>query len=112
VCEKVYGEEKRRQSALAAELSGVWRNRRDLKDIEKVIRRLRKDRAVQGADVAEIRASSLAGKRPLLEHLLKISHSVKLGDALIGATAHLHGMPLWTLNKKRYAMKAIRFYGG
>lgn len=37
------------RAALAAELSGVWRNRRDLKDIEKVIRRLRKDRAVKGS---------------------------------------------------------------
>jgi predicted DNA-binding protein len=36
------------RAALAAEVSGVWRSRRDLKDIEKVIRRLRKDRAVQG----------------------------------------------------------------
>lgn len=38
------------------------------------------------------------------------SHNVTLGDALIAATANLHGMPLWTLNKKHYPMKDIRFH--
>lgn len=38
------------------------------------------------------------------------SHGVELGDALIAATAYLNKMPLWTLNKKHYPMKEIRFF--
>lgn len=38
------------------------------------------------------------------------SHHVELGDALIAATACLNRKPLWTLNKKHYPMKDIRFY--
>jgi predicted nucleic acid-binding protein len=38
------------------------------------------------------------------------SHHVELGDALIAAAACLNHKPLWTLNKKHYPMKDIRFY--
>lgn len=38
------------------------------------------------------------------------SHGVELGDALIGATACLNTIPLWTLNRKHYPMKDIRFF--
>jgi len=38
------------------------------------------------------------------------SHGVELGDALIGATAAIHGATLWTLNRKHYPMREIRFW--
>lgn len=38
------------------------------------------------------------------------SHGLELGDALIAATAHSNGMPLWTLNKRHYPMRDIRFF--
>ena len=38
------------------------------------------------------------------------SHGVELGDALIGASAFSSGRQLWTLNKKHYPMKDIRFF--
>src|SRR5262249_31985785 len=38
------------------------------------------------------------------------SHDVELGDALIAAAACLNRTPLWTLSKKHYPMKDIRFY--
>ena len=38
------------------------------------------------------------------------SHSVELGDALIGASAAVHGLPLWTLNRNHYPMKDVRFF--
>ena len=38
------------------------------------------------------------------------SHSVELGDALIAASAYSSDRQLWTLNKKHYPMKEIRFF--
>ncbi len=38
------------------------------------------------------------------------SHSVELGDAMVAAAACVYGIPLWTLNKKHYPMKDIRFF--
>ena len=38
------------------------------------------------------------------------SHHVELGDALIAATAHVNQVPLWTLNKKHYPMRDVRFF--
>ena len=43
-------------------------------------------------------------------HAYSKSHRVELGDALIAATAYVNGVPLWTLNKKHYPMRDIRFY--
>jgi predicted nucleic acid-binding protein len=33
-----------------------------------------------------------------------------LGDALIAAAASIHGLDLWTRNRKHYPMKDITFY--
>ncbi len=38
------------------------------------------------------------------------SHGVELGDALIAASAAVNRLPLWTLNRKHYPMKDIRFF--
>jgi hypothetical protein len=38
------------------------------------------------------------------------SHSVELGDALIAATASVHGAQLWTRNRKHYPMNDLRFF--
>ncbi len=38
------------------------------------------------------------------------SHGVELGDALIAASAVVNRLPLWTLNRKHYPMKDIRFF--
>jgi predicted nucleic acid-binding protein len=38
------------------------------------------------------------------------SHSVELGDALIGAAAHLNGAALWTRNRKHYPMPELSFF--
>ena len=38
------------------------------------------------------------------------SHGVELGDALIAAAASSSDRQLWTLNKKHYPMKDIRFF--
>ncbi len=43
-------------------------------------------------------------------HTYSKSHGVELGDALIAAAAYIHAMPLWTMNKKHYPMRDIRFY--
>lgn len=38
------------------------------------------------------------------------SHEVQLGDALIAAAAYVHKVPLWTLNRRHYPMREIRFF--
>jgi len=38
------------------------------------------------------------------------SHGVEVMDALIAATAKVNRLPLWTLNKKHYPMRDIRFF--
>ena len=37
-------------------------------------------------------------------------HNVELADALIAATASIHGATLWTRNRKYYPMKTVTFY--
>jgi len=38
------------------------------------------------------------------------SHAVELGDALIAATASVHGLSLWTRNRRHYPMKDVVFF--
>ncbi len=38
----------------------------------------------------------------------RASHGIELGDALIAATAVVHGVPLWTRNRKHYPMPELR----
>lgn len=38
------------------------------------------------------------------------SHGVEPADALVAATAFSNNMPLWTLNKRHYPMRDIRFF--
>jgi predicted nucleic acid-binding protein len=38
------------------------------------------------------------------------SHALELGDALIAATASIHQAELWTLNRKHYPMRGLRFF--
>lgn len=38
------------------------------------------------------------------------SHGVELGDALIAACSSAEDLQLWTLNRKHYPMKDIRFF--
>jgi predicted nucleic acid-binding protein len=38
------------------------------------------------------------------------SHHLELGDALIAATATVHGAALWTRNRKHYPMPSVEFY--
>jgi len=37
------------------------------------------------------------------------SHGLELGDAMIAASAAVHGCTLWTRNRKHYPMKDFRF---
>ena len=43
-------------------------------------------------------------------HQFNKSHSLELGDALIGAAAAMHGAELWTRNRKHYPMKDVSFF--
>jgi predicted nucleic acid-binding protein len=38
------------------------------------------------------------------------SHSVELGDALIAATASVHGLQLWARNRRHYPVKGLAFF--
>ncbi|MBI4484176.1 MAG: hypothetical protein HY652_14975 [Acidobacteria bacterium] len=38
------------------------------------------------------------------------SHGVELADALVAATAYWNKIPLWTLSKRHYPMRDIRFF--
>lgn len=43
-------------------------------------------------------------------HAYGRSHGVELGDALVAATARSNRIPLWTLNRKHYPMRDVRFF--
>lgn len=43
-------------------------------------------------------------------HAYAGSHGVEIGDAMIAAAAHVHGIPLWTLNRRHYPMRDISFF--
>ena len=38
------------------------------------------------------------------------SHSLALGDALLAATANVHGLVFWTQNLKQFPMKDLSFF--
>ena len=38
------------------------------------------------------------------------SHHLELGDALIAATVSIHGLELWTRNRRHYPMKDLTFF--
>ena len=38
------------------------------------------------------------------------SHGVELGDALIAATASVHGLELWTRNRRHYPIRGLAFF--
>jgi predicted nucleic acid-binding protein len=38
------------------------------------------------------------------------SHAVELGDALIAATASVHGLLVWTRNRKHFPMRDVRHF--
>jgi predicted nucleic acid-binding protein len=38
------------------------------------------------------------------------SHAMALGDALIGASASVYGLTLWTRKRKHFPMKDVRFF--
>lgn len=46
------------------------------------------------------------------EYLRKYSksHSVELADALIAASASIHGLELWTRNRRHYPMRDVSFF--
>jgi len=41
--------------------------------------------------------------------LYRASHGTELGDALIAATASVHGLYLWTRNRKHFPMRDVNF---
>lgn len=43
-------------------------------------------------------------------HTYGRSHGVKLADALVAAASQVHRMSLWTLNRKHYPMRDVRFF--
>lgn len=40
----------------------------------------------------------------------RASHGLALGDALIAATASMHGLRLWTRNRKHFPMSDVSFF--
>lgn len=38
------------------------------------------------------------------------SHAVEIADSLVAACAVVHGYSLWTLNRKHYPMRDVRFF--
>lgn len=63
--------------------------------------------AERGEVVIDSRAGRCAG-RYLAAY--SRSHGVDIADALIAAAASTSGLALWTLNRKHYPMKDVRFY--
>jgi predicted nucleic acid-binding protein len=55
-------------------------------------------------------SAEIGKKAGIYLHAYAKSHGVELGDALIAATSYIHGMSLWTLNKKHYPMRDIPFF--
>jgi hypothetical protein len=55
----------------------------------------------------EYTTGQLAGA---LLHQFSKSHNLKIGDALIAATALQHKGALWTRNRKHYPMPELTFY--
>ena len=63
-------------------------------------------RFISGADVLEI-TREIAERGGEFRNRFKKSHKVELDDALIAATAELHGLSLHTLNGKHFPMASV-----
>lgn len=61
----------------------------------------------RGEVVIDARAGRVAGD--FLARYRR-SHSLELADALVAAAATTSGLQLWTLNRKRYPMREVRFF--
>ena len=58
----------------------------------------------------QILSAEIGRKAGQYLHAYSKSHGVELADALMAATAHVNRIPLWTLNKKHYPMRDVRFF--
>src|SRR4030066_408253 len=94
---------------LCKQISGIWKDRKDVVNVEKCMRKGEEEVISNLFLILDSLFINEGIGKKAGEYLSRYSksHSLEIADALTAATAFHFRLPLWTLNSKHFPMKDI-----